>query len=87
MLKIKGRELGSEGLVIFSLVSYETIALFVNFFLDKEVIKPITGILGPLTHSKLGKIVVWMLIGWAFDHFYKRGENEIWMRNMSNERL
>lgn len=63
-----------EGIIIYSLVGYETAALTTNFFAGRRVIPPITEILGPLTHNKFGKIIAWLFLGWAFDHFYRNGE-------------
>ena len=67
---------GYEGMFIFLLVTYETIALLVNFFCQRRVITPITEILGPLTHNKYGKIATWLFLGWFFDHFYQSGERD-----------
>ena len=77
LLKIKVQEVTTEGLVIFSMVAYETLALTANFLLNRKVLLPITDILGPMTHSKFGKIFVWLLLGWLFDHFWKRGEASV----------
>jgi hypothetical protein len=64
-----------EGIIIFSVVGYETLALTVNYLCGKKVFPPITDLLGPLTHSKFGKIVTWLFLGWAYDHFWKKGES------------
>lgn len=75
-LKIAGREVGVEGLVIFGAVSYETVALATNAITQRRTIPPITDMLGPLTHHKFGKIGVWLFMGWCWDHFWKRGERD-----------
>jgi hypothetical protein len=71
---LKSDDISLEGLIIFSTVGYETVALTANFLAGRKVLPPITDILGPLTHSKLGKLITWAFLGWAWDHFYKKGE-------------
>lgn len=73
---IRGREVGPEGLIIFGIVGYETLALATNAAAAKRVIVPITDMLGPMTHHPAGKIGVWLFLGWSWDHFYKKGESE-----------
>lgn len=63
-----------EGIIIFSVVAYETAALSINFLCGKKVLMPITDIIGPMTHSKTGKIVSWLFLGYWWDHFYMNGE-------------
>lgn len=75
-LRMAGREFGVEGLVIFSLVAYETAALATNVVTQKRTIPPITDMLGPMTHHRWGKIGVWIFLGWAWDHFWSKGESE-----------
>jgi len=74
---ILNRELGVEGIVIFCAVGYETVALTTNVIAGKRVLPPITQLLGPLTHHRVGKVGVWILLGWAWDHFYKSGERSV----------
>jgi hypothetical protein len=82
-LMVKGRPVGPEGLIIFGIVGYETVALAANAVSGRRVVVPITDMLGPMTHHPLGKIGVWLFLGWAWDHFYKRGEREIIARMIS----
>lgn len=63
-----------EGFAIYFIVGYETLSLTINFIFGKKVLPPITELLGPLTHSRFGKIIVWLFLGWAWDHFWKKGE-------------
>lgn len=75
-LMFRGKEVGAEGIIIFGIVGYETVALATNVVTGKRTIPPITDMLGPMTHHKYGKIGVWLFLGWAFDHFWKKGERE-----------
>lgn len=76
-LMIGGRELGAEGIIIFCLVGYETVALATNAAASKRVLPPITDLLGPMTHHPVGKMGVWLFLGYSWDHFYRRGEREV----------
>jgi len=73
----RGREFGPEGIIIFGFVGYETAALSVNAITGKRTLVPITDLLGPLTHHRVGKIGVWLFFGYAWDHFYRRGQRDI----------
>lgn len=73
-LKSLTNDVSIEGAIIYGVVGYETVALTVNFLAEKKVIPPITDILGPLTHTKYGKIATWLFLGYWWDHFYKNGE-------------
>lgn len=75
-MMILGRSVGPEGVIIFGVVGYETVALATNAIANHRVIPPITDMLGPMTHHPIGKIGAWLFLGWAFDHFYKKGESE-----------
>ena len=75
---LRDKDLHLEGVIIYGVVAYETIALSVNFFAKRRVIPPITDLIGPLTHSKNGKIVSWLILGFWWDHFYRNGEREFY---------
>jgi len=73
----RGREFGIEGIAIFGFVGYETVALAVNAATGKRFLIPITDLLGPLTHHRVGKVGVWLFLGYTWDHFYRKGERDI----------
>lgn len=76
LLKAEVSSYGLEGTLIYMFVGYETLALTVNFLAKKRVLPPITDILGPMTHSKYGRLAAWLFLGYWFDHFYRKGERD-----------
>lgn len=86
-LMFRGKEVGAEGIIIFGIVGYETVALATNVATGKRTIPPITDMLGPMSHHRYGKIFVWLFLGWCWDHFYRRGEREFFDKMTSAQKV